>query len=342
MLLCDLEHIRADYLWSELNTPCLLRFLNPRKIYPPVSLPSANSWMRRRRPASRRRIKKTRKQTQSIRTGMRGNTSAKGMSSAGSKSSLLSPNSSGKTSVGGSKLTEMEAMKGERLSNYNKGIYASSAQFGAGREREHFGASQNSVAVERSRNMRSLSNPEEACFNPHGRIHMDGAMREQMMGVTKGETIVNDGGQGLVSNGAAFANPHLLYGGIGHRNGYHDYVNVNYLSMSRPKSDVPNPIGQQSPWMKSPMGRGTRMAMSETESMENIAGVENSYMKYGSTPMQRGLLYRSDSFKSTGQDGNPPHSASSSLPRAGSVSHVFSSQRLMMPPTSPDTFGQIF
>jgi len=111
--------------------------------------------------------------------------------------------------------------------------------------------------------------------------------------------------------------------------GCHDYVNVSYLLSSRgarPDSGVSTGSAgtARSPWVRGDLEvgfAGGRMAMSETESVENLAAAA-AWPSYGTDP-----LHRSDSFKSAASaDGNGGRSTatmSSSLPRYGSAAQTW-------------------
>jgi len=138
--------------------------------------------------------------------------------------------------------------------------------------------------------------------------------------------IVQDGGQGPA---------HPSFYPSTSASGFHDYVNVSHLLSSRgagagparPESCASTGSGGsgRSPWVRGVALTGGRMAMSETESVQNIAGA--GWPSYGTGP-----LHRSDSFKSAsaaaaassdGGGGRSETVLSSSLPRYGSMAQMW-------------------
>lgn len=138
--------------------------------------------------------------------------------------------------------------------------------------------------------------------------------------------IVQDGGQGPAQ--PSFYPPTNASATAA---GFHDYVNVNYLLASRGTGAArPNSGAStgstgttRSPWVMADVGlpfAGGRMAMSETESVENLPTAA-AWPSYGTGP-----LNRSDSFKSAygeSNSGGGRPTMSSSLPRYGSVAQMW-------------------
>ena len=209
-----------------------------------------------------------------------------------------------------------DAQRGERLSNYHRGTIQrpGSAEHASENETESMDDDERacspahdcSAAAETS-----SSSPEDG----HTALGSQSSLTDW---ASPSSAIVQDGGQGPAqlsfypsAGGSAAA-------------GFHDYVNVSYLLASRsarPDSGVSTGsagTAARSPWVRADRGVafvGGRMAISETESVENLAA---AWPSYGTGP-----LHRSDSIKSASGDGNGGGRATSSLPRYGSVAQMW-------------------
>ena len=240
---------------------------------------------------------------------------ASSTSSGGKPSGLLTP------STRCAAAHSADAQRGERLSNYRRGTIPRPGSAGhetetanddllAGKTQRPASPSYDCSAVtETSDDV--LDRSSNSPVDEHTKLGSQYGLSEW---ISPSSAIVQDGGQGPAlpsfypsASGSAAA-------------GFHDYVNVSYLlatrnaaGSSRPESGVSTDSAgsARSPWVRADVGGG-RMAMSETESVENVAV---AWPSYGTGP-----LHRSDSFKSpaTGDGGR----SASSLPRYGSVAQV--------------------
>lgn len=226
-----------------------------------------------------------------------------------------------------------DALRGERLSNYRRGTIPrpGSAGHASGNETE---SGNDDVMAEQTERPAS---PDDDCSALVDTNMADDALDRSLSSPDDGHSrcsltdwtssssrIVQDGGQGPAqpslypSTSAAAAAA-----------GFHDYVNVSYLLSSRGVGSARPNSGMstgsagaaRSPWVPADLGlgfTGGRMAMSETESVENLVA---AWPSYGTGP-----LHRSDSFKSAygeSNGGRPTGTMSSSLPRYGSVAQMW-------------------
>jgi len=248
-------------------------------------------------------------------------------SSGGKPSGLLTPSSRRAAAH------SADAQRGERLSNYRRGTMprpssAGHASVGSETESGNDGKTDRSASpayvfsagVSDDALDRSSSSPDD----DNAKLGSQSSLTDWSL---SSGAIVQDGGQGpaqpsfypSTSRAAAAAGA-----------GFHDYVNVSYLLSSR-AAGRPDSGGMltggagtgRSPWVHADLGlrfAGGRMAMSETESVENLAA---AWPSYGTGP-----LHRSDSFKSaasgdgSGSGGRPSATMSSSLPRYGSAAQM--------------------
>lgn len=227
-----------------------------------------------------------------------------------------------------------DAQRGERLSNYRHSTIRRPAS--AGHENE--------TETTRNDDDEWVENPDErpaspACSDDALEERSSSSPDDEEDGSTKlgsrcsltdwnsasssSNAIVQDGGQGPAQPG-----PYPAPGsGGGPR--CHDYVNVGYLLSSRGgvagAAARPDSGGlstaRGSPWVRGGAADVDRMAMSETDSTENLAaGSRAAWPSYGTDP-----LHRSDSFRSTsaGDARRPAMSSSSSLPRYGSLAQMW-------------------
>ena len=230
-----------------------------------------------------------------------------------------------------------DAQRGERLSNYRRGtlLRPGSAGHASGNDTESGNDDISAEKTERSESPeydcsaviteitddtldshRSLSSPDDG----HTKLGSRCSLNDW---TSSSSAIVQDGGQ---SPAQPSFYPSTSASTAAAAAGFHDYVNVSYLlssrgaASSRPDSGMSTCSGgtARSPWVLTDLGvAGGRMAMSETESVENLAA---AWPSYGTGPLQR-----SDSFKSAygeGNGGRPTGNMSSSLPRYGSVAQM--------------------
>jgi len=251
-------------------------------------------------------------------------------------SSLLTPgrpgSGGGKTSgllTPSSRRAAADAQRGERLSNYRHSTLhrRTSAESETETTNDDNESVENpeederpaSPAYDCSDDMledRSSSSPDEEANTKLG----SRCSLTDWNNTTSSSAIVQDGGQGP-------AQPSLYPASRSSGSGCHDYVNVNYLLSSRgvvaarPDSSL-STGSARSPWVRGSSDLG-RMAMSETESIENLTTTA-AWPSYGTDPLQR-----SDSFRSaTSGDASkrPALSSSSSLPRYGSMAQMWRDQ----------------
>ena len=226
-----------------------------------------------------------------------------------------------------------DAQRGERLSNYRRGTIPrpGSAGHASGNETESGNDDVSADQTERSTSPaydcsstdytldRSLSSPDEG----HAKLGSRCSLTDWS---SSSSAVVQDGGQGPAQ---PIFYPSTSVSASAAAVGFHDYVNVSYLLSSRgsgparPNSSTSTGSAQtaRSPWVLADLGlgfTGGRMAMSETESVENLRA---AWPSYGTGP-----LHRSDSFRSAYGDSNvsrPTATMSSSLPRYGSVAQMW-------------------
>ncbi len=225
---------------------------------------------------------------------------------------------SGSKSASG-KIAEAEAMKGERLSNYNKG----SVMVGGNPEKKKVSSNtQTNISTVAS------SVPSDYQSNTLGRRRPDPNLKEKLFGSRSSLNKVST----MSPHDMIISNPHATFskrhsGGSAGSGGSSDYVNIgvgNYLSPeyvpTRPLSGISSPSSSgYTSWPKTgvhglPPGL-VRTALSETESMESLSSAASSSIQ-AQIQQARALslasrsimqhannnhtgLHRSDSFKST-------------------------------------------
>ena len=192
-----------------------------------------------------------------------------------------------------------DAQRGERLSNYHRGTMPRPGSAGpaAGNDTESMDDDVEKVDGRSSPGHdRSSSSGSPDDDEPTG---LTGSQSSLTDWTSPSATIVQDGGQGPAQ--PSFYRPTGAAG-------FHDYVNVSHLLAARGARPDSGGVSAGSPWV---CGGGTelgRMAMSETDSVENLA-----WPSYGTGP-----LHRSDSLRSATSAGGNGRSTSS-LPRYGST-----------------------
>ena len=274
----------------------------------------------------------------------------------------LSTSSNTSNSSNGSRTSRMdaEALKGERLSNYNKGIMV--ARPGTAPPKTNGKDSMSDMGPEaysastlerKKRNgMISKSQTNTPSYQSLDRKRScEPNLKDRMFGSRSSlNKLQHQGPDGVMFNGTIISNPHATYsrgdktlqrGDYSPEHG-HNYVNINYLS---PDGLPPHPVSLTSPgngysWPKSNgtgFGNGMRMALSETESMESLSSTASNSIQAqiqqarASALVSRNILHgasvglqRSDSFKSTKSEKVFPTSSpdTSGLQRTNSFSHL--------------------
>jgi len=268
-----------------------------------------------------------RSQPTSLLAPSRSSAASSGSIVGGKPSGLLTPSSRRATAQ------SADAKRGERLSNYCRATIQRPGSAGHASEIETESCNDDVSAgnTERSSSPvydcselsddmldRSSDSPDDGNTKLNSRCSLNDW-------TSSSSAIVQDGGQGPAQPSLC---PPRGSSAAAAAVGCHDYVNVSYLLASRgsmtarPDSGLSTGSADtaQSPWVRANLEEfaGGRMAMSETESVENLAA---AWPSYGTDP-----LHRSDSFKSASGDCNGGRSTttmSSSLPRYGSAAQMW-------------------
>jgi hypothetical protein len=283
---------------------------------------------------------------------------------AASSSSLQRYSGSGSGGMFASRpSSSSEEQRGERLSNYSRGGVLlqqranNNGQMGGDikstDDDDDDEWSQTMANVESGAGEQVSDDVETVHQHRGGGGSVDGGSsmsRSNFVSGVSGSSIVHkDGGQGPA--------PQPFYSPGGAMGGFHDYVNINYVNSSRSLGRNAGNRVHQNGFNVQQLTRtngggmghrfpGGRMAMSETESIENIA-VAAAGWPAGGRPVagqrcERELVQRSDSCRSSSTDNETRHLATNSLPRCGSAAQVWRNDPAAgLPPNSASTAAML-